>query len=318
MYLYGISEYLPERVVGNEYFGERAGRAAKWYERLTGMRERRRAAPGENANTMALSAVERLVAASPGILDNVDLIIGGSYTPWDTIATIAHVVQRKFELRHARALYVSSACSSFLNAIELTLAFFESGRSTDALLVMSEHNSLYGSDDDPRSGHLWGDGAAAVLLSRSPRPGSFMSISDVTTAGLGCLGFGPEAIYCAPRADGLVMPQGKDVFEQACVAMADATRDLLARNGLAAEDMRLLVAHQANGRILEQVAQNLHLRPDRIASTVETLGNTGCASIPITLARHRHLLKKGDWVALTAFGGGYSAGAALARAEVGP
>jgi 3-oxoacyl-[acyl-carrier-protein] synthase III len=315
MYIYGLSEYLPERVVGNEYFGDRAGRAAKWYERLTGMRERRRAGPGENANTMAISAVARLAQEHPGSLEDVDLIVGGSYTPWDTIATIAHVVQRRFELRKARALFISSACSSFLNAIELAVAYFESGRAATALLVMSEHNSLYGSDDDPMSGHLWGDGAAAILISRSPRPGTFLRILEVTTAGLGCVGLGPEAIYCAPRGGGLVMPEGKDVFQHACQSMADATREILRRNGLAPEDMRLLIAHQANGRILGQIAQDLHLRADRVASTVETLGNTGCASIPITLHRHRHTLTKGDWLTLAAFGGGYSVGAALVRAE---
>lgn len=315
MYIYGLSEYLPERVVDNDYFGARAGRAGKWYERLTGMRERRRAGQDENANTMAISAVARLAEDRPGILEDVDLIIGGSYTPWDTIATMAHVVQRKFELRNARALFISSACSSFLNAIELATAYFESGRSNNALLVMSEHNSLYGNDDDPMSGHLWGDGAAALLMSRDPRPDAFMRISAVVTAGLACEGLGTEAIYCAPRGGGLVMSDGKDVFHNACRSMAGSTQDLLARHGLAAEDLRLFVAHQANGRILEQVAQDLQLRKDRVASTVEMLGNTGCASIPITLHRHRHVLKTGDWVALAAFGGGYSVGTALARME---
>lgn len=315
MYIYGLSEYLPERVVGNDYFGERAGRAGKWYERLTGMRERRRAGATENANTMAISAVSRLAEERPGILEEVDLIVGGSYTPWDTIATIAHVVQRKFELRNARAVFISSACSSFLNAIELAAAYFESGRSCNALLVMSEHNSLYGTDDDPMSGHLWGDGAAAVLMSRDPRQDAFMRISAVTTAGLACEGLGPEAIYCAPRGGGLVMPDGKDVFQNACRSMARGTRELLARHGLATEDLRLFVAHQANGRILEQVAQDLQLRKDRVASSLELLGNTGCASIPITLQRHRHVLNTGDWVALAAFGGGYSVGTALARVE---
>lgn len=315
MYIYGLSEYLPERVVGNDYFGARAGRAPKWYERLTGMRERRRAGAEENANTMAISAVARLAEAQPGLLEKVDLIVGGSYTPWDTIATIAHVVQRKFELSKARAVFISSACSSFLNAIELAAAYFESGRSTDALIVMSEHNSLYGADDDPMSGHLWGDGAAAMLISRDSRPDAFMRISAVTTAGLACEGRGPEAIYCAPRGGGLVMPDGKDVFHNACRSMAGSTRELLARHGLAPEDLRLFVAHQANGRILEQVAQDLQLRKDRVASTVETLGNTGCASIPITLHRHRDVLRSGDWVALAAFGGGYSVGTALVRRE---
>jgi 3-oxoacyl-[acyl-carrier-protein] synthase-3 len=315
MYIHSLSEYVPEKIVDNKYFGERAGRPSQWYERLTGMKERRRAQVGENTNTMALAAVARLVETHPGALDDVDLIVGGSYTPWDTIATIAHVVQRKFNLRKARALFISSACTSFLNAVELTAAYFESGRAKKALLVVSEHNSLYSSDDDPTSGHLWGDAAAAAVLTKDRGSDAFMSVDDVMTEGLGCVGFGPDGIHCSPRGGGLSMPQAKDVFAHACVSMENSARQILERNGLRADQMRLLIAHQANGRILEHVAERLELAGDRVANTLQTLGNTGCASIPITLFRHRHLLKQGDRVLFAAFGGGYSTGAALARVQ---
>ena len=315
MYIHALSEYVPESIVDNNYFGERTGRSSQWYERLTGMKERRRAQVGENTNTMALAAVARLVETHPGALDDVDLIVGGSYTPWDTIATIAHVVQRKFNLRKARSLFISSACVSFLNAIELIAAYFESGRAKKALLVVSEHNSLYSCDDDPMSGHLWGDAAAALVLTKERGPDAFMSVNDVMTEGLGHVGLGPESLHCTPHNGGLVMTQGKDVFEHACVAMESSARQILERNGLRTDEMRLLIAHQANGRILGHVASKLQLAEDQVANTLHTLGNTGCASIPITLFRHRHLLKQGDHVLFAAFGGGYSTGAALACVE---
>src|ERR1700755_487645 len=105
MYISGLAEYLPEQVVDNLYFSARTGRDPMWFESRTGMRERRRAAAGENANTMAVDAVAQLANDLPGSLRDVDLVIGCSYTPWDTIGTMAHVVQRKFQLRDARALY---------------------------------------------------------------------------------------------------------------------------------------------------------------------------------------------------------------------
>jgi 3-oxoacyl-[acyl-carrier-protein] synthase III len=315
MYINGLSEYLPERVVDNQFFSERTGRDPSWFETRTGMRQRRRAGPGENANTMAIEAVARLQSALPAGLGPVDLILGGSYTPWDTIATIAHVVQRQFALENARALYISSACSSFLNALELTAAYFESGRSKNALVIMSEHNSLYSKDDDPQSGHLWGDGASAMLISKDRTPGSFMKILDVTTSSLAHLGSGPEGVYLCIKNEGLVVPKGRDVFQHACRSMEEDSRAMLKKHGLTLADIRLFVAHQANKRIVDHVAQTLGLESDRVANTVETLGNTGCASVPISLLHYRHTLKSGDYVLLVAFGGGYSSGAALARVE---
>lgn len=313
MHINGLSEYLPEQVVDNQYFSDKTGKAPDWFEARTGMRERRRAGTGENATTMAVAAVESLRKSLPNGLGPVDLIIGGSYTPWDTLATMAHVVQRTFNLQDARALYISSACSSFLNAIEMAAAYFDSGRSKNALIVMAEHNSLYCKDDDFKSGHLWGDGAAALLLSKEKTPGTFLSVLDVTTQGLGHLGVGPEGVYLSVRDEGLVMPNGRDVFQHACRSMEEISRELLRKNGLSVEDVRLLVAHQANGRIISHVAETLGLPSDRVANTVQTLGNTGCASVPITLFRSRQLLRSGDNVLLIAFGGGYSSGGALAR-----
>jgi 3-oxoacyl-[acyl-carrier-protein] synthase-3 len=313
MYINGLSEYLPEQVVDNQYFSDKTGKEPAWFEARTGMRERRRAAPGENATTMAVEAVERLRASLPNGLGPVDLIVGGSYTPWDTLATMAHVIQRKFELQDARALYISSACSSFLNAIELAGAYFDSGRSKNALIAMSEHNSLYCKDEDFKSGHLWGDGAAALLMSKEKTPDTFLQILDVTTAGLGHLGVGPQGVYLSVKDEGLVMPNGRDVFQHACRAMEDLSRELLRKHGLSVSDVRLLVAHQANGRIISHVAETLGLATEQVANTVSMLGNTGCASVPISLYRYRHALRSGDYVILVAFGGGYSSGGALAR-----
>jgi 3-oxoacyl-[acyl-carrier-protein] synthase-3 len=109
------------------------------------------------------------------------------------------------------------------------------------------------------------------------------------------------------------MPNGRDVFQHACRSMEDMSRELLRKNGLSVDDVRLLVAHQANGRIISHVADALGLPSERVANTVQTLGNTGCASVPISLLRYRHMLRSGDYVLLVAFGGGYSSGGALAR-----
>jgi 3-oxoacyl-[acyl-carrier-protein] synthase III len=318
LHILALASYLPENIVDNRQLGQLTGRDAEFFLRRTGIHERRRAAVGENTNTLAVSAVRALDARSQGLLADVDLVIGCSYTSWDLIGTVAHAVQRECELTKARAFTLSSACSSVANAMEVVAAFFDARRSQRALIVAADHNSLYSEDSDQRSGHLWGDGAAAMLLCREPADGEPFAVRDVWTAGLGHVGLGPEGVALRPHAQGLVMPNGKDVFLQACAGMETAARLVLERNGLQASDVRLLVPHQANQRIMDHVAERLDMEPGRLASTIAHYGNTGCASAIITLVQHQHRLAAGELALIVTFGGGYSAGAALLQKQAGP
>jgi 3-oxoacyl-[acyl-carrier-protein] synthase-3 len=310
MFILATSEYLPERVVDNEYFSSLLGKPPSWFEERTGILQRRRAAADENVHTMAVRAVAALKAQGQSLAD-VDLVIAASYTPLDTIGTIAHVVQREFKLQGARAMYVSTACSSFLDALDIAFVYFKAGKASKALIVAVEHNSAYARDDDIMSGHLWGDGASAVLLSHSATASAF-EVIQIDTKGLGDLGHGPEAVSLT-SAKGLTMPFGREVFTHACEGMAASIRGLLTSNELTVEDVRLLVPHQANRRILDHVAHDLKLPKGRLALTIDSLGNTGCASVAIALHRYGHAVANGEWIVLVTFGGGYSVGSALLR-----
>lgn len=307
------AEYLPARKVDNAYFSALTGRPPEWFQRAAGIRERRRARPDENANTMAMSAVAQLLETDAGSLAGVDLVIGASYTPWDTLGTIAHAVQRRFGLHEARAIYLSTGCSSFLNAMELAAAYFESGRSCRALIVAAEHNSLYTRDEDEKSGHLWGDGAVAALLSSESPGTASLHVLDIFTRGLGDVGLGPDALHLLPRSQGLIMPSGRDVFQHACREMENSIRSMLARHRLSVDQIRLLVPHQANDRIISHLERSLGAQPEQMARTIDYLGNTGAASTAITLFRHQHMLEDGELAMLVTFGGGYSTGCALLR-----
>jgi 3-oxoacyl-[acyl-carrier-protein] synthase-3 len=309
-----VAAYLPERVVTNDHLARLCSREPGWFESVTGIQSRRRATDGENANTMAIRAVESLAATSRIPLSSVDLVLGASYTPWDTVGTIAHRVQRRFGIAHARALYLSSACSSFFNALEIAQSFAAVGKSARALIVLAEHNSAYSSDEDHRSGHLWGDGAAAILVSANPDDHGILELLNIQTHGLGHLGAGPDGVYLKPRGEGLVMPNGRDVFEHACREMARAARDALASARLTSNDIALFVPHQANKRIIARVAKALNFSDERVAMTIERFGNTGCASIPITYALGGRSASAGEYVLMAAFGGGYSSGAGIFRA----
>ena len=313
MFILASGEYVPARVVDNQYFSDATGRPAEWFAQRTGIQERRRAAADENLNTMAIAAVQALAddASRPSLAD-VDLIVGASYTPHDTIGTLAHVIQRHLMLQDTRALYLSTACSSFLDAMDVVAAYFGAGRARKALVVAAEHNSAFSRDEDEKSGHLWGDGAAAVLLGADGQHAQF-EVLQVHTEAMADRGHGPAAISLNPRTGGLVMPHGKEVFARACEQMELATRRILANNGLSISDVRLLIPHQANRRIIDHVAAELGLPASRAAITIDKLGNTGCASVAITLHRYAHVVEHGEYAVLVTFGGGYSVGAALLR-----
>ncbi|HKE96887.1 MAG TPA: ketoacyl-ACP synthase III [Povalibacter sp.] len=313
MFIHASAEYIPARIVDNAYFSELTGRPTSWFEQLTGIRSRHRAAADENANTMALAAVENLVRASEDALKGVDLIIGASYTPWDTIGTVAHEIQKHFHVHNARALYISTACSSFIDALEIVAAYFQSGRSTKALVVAVEHNSLYSRDSDDKSGHLWGDGAAALVISKEYSGGHGIEVVDVNAVGRADVGRGPDGIRMVPHRDGLVMYYGKDIFNHACREMVAAAQHILERQRVSLNDVQLLIPHQANKRIIDCVVEHLKLPADRLALTIGELGNTGCASVAITYHRSWQRLVRGQMGVIMTFGGGYSAGAALLR-----
>ncbi|MGH8250558.1 MAG: 3-oxoacyl-ACP synthase III family protein [Steroidobacteraceae bacterium] len=262
---------------------------------------------------MAFSAV-RAIVNSGASLTGVDLVIGASYTPLDTIGTLAHVIQREYALVNAKALYLSTACSSFLDALEIASLYLEAGKCKKALIVAADHNSAYAHDEDISSGHLWGDGASAVLLAHEPANAQF-EIQDVETQGLGEVGQGPSAVMLTHPA-GITMPHGREVFMHACVNMAAAVRRLVLRNHLQLADVALIVPHQANGRIISHVAKDLEVPIERFALTIEELGNTGCASVAISLHRQIARIQAGAYVVLVTFGGGYSVGAALLRRTI--
>ncbi|WP_151086928.1 3-oxoacyl-ACP synthase III family protein [Hymenobacter baengnokdamensis] len=312
MYLHHVAAYLPAAVVTNEHFTKLNGLASDWIIERTGIRERRKAAPGENANTMAIAATQALLAEVPTFAaDSIDLIVVGTYTPHDTIYTAAHAVQRALNINEIPVVSVSSACSSLLNAVEIVEGYFALGKASRALVVVSEHNTAYNNEEDTMAGHLWGDGAAALLFSKERLAATDLRVVQVVTGGAAPMGKADEAVTLKPIDKGIVMPYGRDVFQQACTYMARITQQLLDGNGLTVRELDYLIPHQANLRISANVVKQLGLDPARAVNNIERLGNTGCAGAAIGLAEIWDQIQEGNKLIITVFGGGYSYGAML-------
>ena len=308
MYINSTGFYVPSGRVGNEHFLEVNGLTSEWIEQRTGIKTRSIVGEGENVDTMGLAAVEDAIAHLPYDVKDVDLIVAAHYCAYDTVATLAHKAQREFGIHGAKALYVSSACSSFINGLEVVEGYFASGKASKALLICSEQNTYYSNESDPKSGHLWGDAAVAYFLSKDKVADTDIRIIDIYTEGLGDIGKGPDGVCLRPKEDGITMPDGRDVFIHACRYMIHALDNSLKNAGLERGDISKMICHQANKRIVAQVAHQLDMDMSQFINNIEELGNTGAASAALVFAQNRDEIKAGEKVALMVFGGGYSCG----------
>ncbi|MDE7345464.1 MAG: ketoacyl-ACP synthase III [Muribaculaceae bacterium] len=313
MYINAIGHYIPSNRVSNEHFKDLNGLDPDWIVQRTGIQTRSRCSEDENVDTMAYEAVENAVARLPYSIKDVDLIVAAHYCAYDTVGTVAHRVQRRFGIEGAKAVYSSSACSSFVNGLEIVEGYFAMGKAKRALLICSEHNSYYSNDNDPKAGHLWGDAAVAYFLSAEKQSDDDIEILSIYTEGVGHIGAGPDGVMLRPKEGGISMPNGRDVFMYAVKYMQYALEKNLEDAKLEKEDITYFITHQANMRIVKQLARMMDMPMDRFLNNIQELGNTGSASAPLVLSQHQEELKKGDMVSLMVFGGGYSCAAFTIR-----
>lgn len=313
MYINSTGYYIPVGRVYNDHFLNINGLTSDWILKRTGISSRSKAAENEGHNSMGLNAIEDAVSKLLYDIKDIDLIVSASYSPYDTVATLAHITQQKYDIPNMKAVYASAACSSFVNGLEIIEGYFAMGKAQKALIVCSEHNTYYSNESDPKCGHLWGDGAVAFFLSTERQSENDAEIKHIYTRGLGNVSKGPGGVRLRPKEDGIAMPDGKDVFMHACKYMIQALDGVTSPENMRIQDLTYIICHQANKRIVANIAHQLELSDDKFLNNIEELGNTGSASAAIVFAQNRNKFKKGDRIGLTVFGGGYSCGAFMVK-----
>ena len=308
-----VTDYIPDFIIPNEYFFDNYGITNEEIVSKSGIKQRRRTRPDENTNSMAIEAVKKALPDLPFPINAIDLIIGATYTPYDTAGTLAHAVQKQFNICKAKCFTIDSACSSFVNAIEIADCYFVNKKASKALIVISENNSAYNDDSDKNSGFLFGDGAAAVFITNQRYSTDDIEMLDVNTSGLGHIGKSIDAVYVRPNNGGIRMPFGKDVFQYACKYMLLETEQILYNNDIHLSESKYFIPHQANSRITDYVTKKLKLEPSQVLTNIEQFGNTGSASTPIVLSQNMGKYKQNDIIVISVFGGGYSSGAVLLK-----
>lgn len=287
MFINATGFYVPEERVDNQHFLELSGLTSEWIEQRTGIHTRSKAKEGENINTMSLEAVKDALPKLPYDITEVDLIVSASYSPYDTVATAAHTVQHEYTIADAKALYLSSACSSFLNALEVVEGYFAMGKASKALVLSADKNSAYYNETDPKAGHLWGDAAAAFFISKERIGEGDAEIVEVYTQGLGHLSKAMEAVHLRPRDGGILMPEGRDVFIQACTYMPKNVLHLLEKNGYTLDNLTYFIGHQAEYAYHGEYRQAIELAGREIFAQYRGAGKYGFRKLGLGICPER-------------------------------
>jgi 3-oxoacyl-[acyl-carrier-protein] synthase-3 len=301
----GLGIALPGAELTNDELAARLGCTPDWIRTRTGISTRRVAGPHET--TDQLGRVASLLALADAGLDSsdVDLVICATVTAERRFPSTACLIQSALGTT-APAFDIGAGCSGFLYALQLADATVRTNNARRVLVVGSEVLSGITDANDPKTSVLFGDGAGAAVVEAGVeglRIGPIRLFSD---------GSSPELLFVNPSS-GFIAMEGREVFRAAVGAMTASVAGLLEAEGLSADEVDLIVAHQANQRILDAVAERLGLDSNLLYSNIVRYGNTSAASIPIALyeARRDGLLNHESVVVLTAFGAGFTWGAGL-------
>jgi 3-oxoacyl-(acyl-carrier-protein) synthase III len=300
----GTGSCVPGRRVDNEQAGAAAGVGHEWISRKTGIRERRWAADGLGTADLATEAARAALTRAGVPAGRVDLIVVATSTPDQAQPPTASAVQHRLGATAAAAFDLNAVCSGFVFALAAAARMI-AGTGGYALVVGADIYSRILDRSDRRTVVLFGDGAGAVLLGPAPA-GQGLIATRLHT-------FGEHRDLIGVPPGGRFTMQGRAVRDFVTGRVPGLVHDFLAEAGVPASGVRHVVAHQANGVLLDELMSALDLPGATGHRTVETLGNTGAASVPITLdaADRRGLLSPGDRVLLVAFGGGMAVGLAV-------
>ena len=318
----GIGSALPSRVVTNDELSSRLDTSDEWIRSRTGIRARHVIDPGMATSDLAVAAGQAALKSAEAT--EVDAVLLATTTPDRPCPATAPAIASRLGLDAAPAFDIAAVCSGFVYGLAVGGGLVTSGIARSVLVIGADTYSTILNPEDRNTTPIFGDGAGAVVLraGTAGEPGAlgpFDLGSDGTLADLITVPAGgsrqrssPDSV---PDGDQYFQMQGRKVFKNAVLRMAASARTVLAAAGWELSEVDHLVAHQANSRILEELADQLGLPADRVVSNIADVGNTSAASIPLALvdAAQAGQLRPGQRVLLTAFGGGLTWGSTLLR-----
>jgi len=317
----GTGSCLPVRTVSNADLERMVDTSDEWIATRTGIRQRRIAGAGEQNYQLATKAARRALAMADISPEELELIVVATISPHMLMPSTACFVQAELGAANAFAYDISAACAGFTYGLDLARNYIQNRPDMKILLIGSETLSARVNWEDRNTCVLFGDGAGAVVVSgATDGRGVFGSNlrSDGTLGNLLSMD-SPESCNPDLRREewhgAFIRMSGGDVFKHAVRLMEDSVTTLLRRHNLTIDDIDLLIPHQANIRILNNLRERLGIAEERVFINLSQYGNTSAASVPIALdeACRQGRMARGDIVLFCTFGGGLTWGSLLMR-----
>ena len=315
----GHGSFAPKKTLTNDELARMVDTSDEWITTRTGIKIRHITQDHESTAMLATEAAKN--ALSKANLDpaDVELIIVATITPEMVFPSTASFVQRALRANKAWVFDLAAACSGFVYGLSIVQQFIESGRLKNALVIGAETLSKITNWSDRTSCILFGDGAGAVVLQRADDGRKGILFSTMHSDGdhwdaLNCQAYGSR--YPASRElddpDKIYMQiKGREVYQQAIRRIVQTVNDCLKTCGLSIDDVRMVISHQMNARIIESASKRLNLPDEKVFININEYGNTSAASVPIAFDECARMgrIKRGDIIILVAFGAGLTWGA---------
>jgi 3-oxoacyl-[acyl-carrier-protein] synthase-3 len=316
----GVGAYVPAKILTNADLEKMVDTTDEWITTRTGIRERHIAAENEYTSDLGAEAARRAMAMASVTADQIDLIIVATITPDMPFPSTACLVQHKLGAKRAAAFDLEAACSGFIYALEIGQQFIMSRTYETVLVIGAEKLSSITDWTDRNTCVLFGDGAgAAILQNREGTHGLLTAVMGADGAKSDLLFMPGGGSRCPATVDSLQARQhylrmeGKETFKNAVQAMQIAAEEALRRCELSVSQIKLIIPHQANRRIIDAVGDRLGAKPEQLFVNVDRFGNTSAASVGIALdeAVATGKVQRGDLILLVVFGAGLTWGAAV-------
>ncbi|HKT60949.1 MAG TPA: beta-ketoacyl-ACP synthase III [Gemmatimonadales bacterium] len=314
---------VPPRVVTNHDLSQVLDTSDQWIVERTGIRERHIAGPDQTVAMLSQEAAGHAMAAAGVTAAELDSIVCATVTPDRLLPSTACDLQALLGAENAAAFDIGAACPGYIYALTVAEGLIASGQSETVLVIGAEKLSTITDFQDRSTAILFGDGAGASIVRRSSAPGRGLLSSFIKSDGrLAPLLYRPGGGSVDPISEKVVCERshymkmaGREVFKAAVLAMANACDEALTRAGVTADQVDLLIPHQANLRIIEATAKHAGLPMSKVMVNVDRYGNTSSASIPLALAQAvaEGRVGPGSVLLLVAFGAGFTWGSAVIR-----
>jgi len=316
------AHHVPEKILTNYDIEKMVQTSDEWIQNRTGIKQRHIVSEDEASSDLSTHVANKLLKKRGINPKQIDIIIVGTVTPDHLTPSTAAIVQNNINAQNAWAFDLSAACSGFLFGLETGSKLIESGKYKTVMVIGVDTMTSILDFKDRETCIIFGDGAGGVILEPSKSDNGIIS-SILKTDGSGASSLNvlaggsrkPATEETIANREHFIRQDGKKVFKFAVKRMSEVSKEVLLKNGLSGNDIKLFIPHQANKRIIDATGERCGIPKDRVLINIDRYGNTTAGTIPIALneAVENKLINNGDYILLSAFGSGFTWGSVLIK-----